>query len=219
MRGLSLLIATCCFAATQLSADTVYTYTATSVTMSDTPGIGVAITASVPGFFLSGCACGSGNPTVFQVGQQVPLNFSFLAAPAFAGATVNFGGFVESVNNVSGTANEVSTSASFVIPPNPNATYTFAAEATGTFTAHPTVCGPPTPLSCDTSANLLINNGGELTLRLFAEGPGAYTVAENFAGSPVPEPSSIALLLLGAVAFGGILFSRKRKSRCEDCPY
>ncbi len=86
MRGLSLLIATCCFAATQLSADTVYTYTATSVTMLNNPGLDVGITVPEPGFSLSGSDCCGNGPTVFQVGQEVPLNFSFFARSRSGGS-------------------------------------------------------------------------------------------------------------------------------------
>ncbi len=219
MRHVFLLLMSCCLLTLPLSADPVYTYTATSVHMFVIEGQGFAnINAGAPGFSLTGGA-GGGFPTVFRVGDQVPLTMFFASEGDNDGATVDFGGIVQDTNSITGSVSVNALSSSvFVIPPNPSSTYTFSAQATGQFTALP-ACGPPPYPVCGTSANLVIAEQGGLTLTLIPFGPGVYEVNENFVGSPVPEPSSSALLLLGAVMVGGILFSRKRKSRCEDCPY
>ncbi len=215
MRGLSLLIASCCFAGTQLSADPVYTYSATSVNMQATPGVlGTSIATSGPGFSLSGLVGFIDPPPFFHVGDAIPLGMSITLAFPDVGGTVDFGGIVQFTNNITGSAQELSSSSVFVIPPNPDASYTFSAQVTGEFTAFPSVCspGPPSPgPPCGTSANLLINLPGELTVTL-GQGP-PYFVRESFVSTAVPEPSSIALLLLGAgmLAFG--LFTQTRRAR------
>ena len=129
------LIVACFLLAGGLTAAPVYTYTARSVHVFGTIGLGTNVTASGPGFSLSGGFDGS-LPTFFHVGDAVPLGM-FYADPPDTGATVDFGGFVVSgITPISGSVSvDAFSNGTFVIPPNPNATYSFAAEATGEFTA------------------------------------------------------------------------------------
>ena len=195
-----------CLLAGGLSAAPVYTYTATSVHVFGTIGLGVNVNASGPGFSLGGGFEGS-LPSSFHVGDAVPLGMFY--ADAFdTGATVDFGGFtVVGINPLYGQLTvDAFSNSSFVIPPNPNSTYTFAAEATGEFTA--VWSNNCDPLYCGSSANLLLSGPGELTLTVHPF-LSSYEIEESFVGAAVPEPSSLVLTISGLVCAAGWRLRRK----------
>jgi len=206
----------CSLFAVQLSADPI-TYVATTATMRGFIGTDIFAAASAPGFLFTGGRSGI-SFTGFGVGEQVPLDITIFASPD-GGATVDFGGIVQPTNDLAGTF-EVTSPGSFVIPPNPNLTYTFAAQATGQITALPAVCMSPGeelppgvgpfPL-CGTSAVLSIDLPGELTVQLLPvrpDFPNVFYVDEIFTSAP--EPSSAALFVVATCA-GAVLALRKRK--------
>lgn len=199
-------------------ADPVYTYTATSVTLRCDVGAGdSSIVASGPGFSFSGGVDGY-LPTFFQVGDQVvPLDFGFLAESDDAGADVDFGGFMEFTNDVSGSVQLV-TNGILVIPPNPdiNVKYTFAASLTGGFTVLPSDCGPEGGPPCGTVGNIVVAGPGQVTLQIIGGGPTTYIVTESFTGSPVPEPGAGTLSVIGAAAIAGVLLAHRRKRLCGN---
>ena len=217
MRRCYLLLASCYWLAGQLWAEPIYTYTATSASMGHFVGSDIVFDALGPGFSING-GVAIDNLPFFYVGQEIPLTISFPSVGTDnTGGTVDFGGIVTRDINVDGSIQELPNgSSSFVIPPNPNTTYTFAAHMTGQITARPIFCGPSAPSPappCGTAAVLLIDLPGELTVDLIHTGGASspYYVHETFMN--VPEPSGIGLWLLGVYTVGTILSARKRKAR------
>ena len=217
-----LILLGCSLFAVQLSADPIYTYVATSASMRSPIGVGTAGFASAPGFAFSG-----GPPsyvfTAFQVGQEIPLDIPFLDFSPDSSATVDWGGLVQPTDDLAGTFEILTSPSSFVIPPNPNLTYTFAATATGQIFATPDNCmspGEPLPFPlplCGTSAVLSIDLPGTLTVQLLPPTPTApvFYVTELFASTPVPEPSSAALLFVATGLGGVLLLGQRRKLRIK----
>ena len=215
MRNCSLLMVPCCVLAGQLWAQPIYTHTAFVFFGTWTPQDITNFVVAGPGFNVqNGVNFGS---TAFRVGEAVPLNFAFGADPTGISGNVDYGGIV--VPSFLGGVVNQTTDASFVLPPNPNATYTFPARATGQLTAFPAACffPPPTCPPPGAEANLLVNLAGQLTVTLTLSSPsGFYTVTEQLlATTPIPEPSTIALLALGigmAGAYFACFKSRRRRS-------
>jgi len=216
----------------QLPADTVFSYVATTASMRTaietiigTIGVSETAAASAPGFVFSGGIQGN-LPMPFQVGQQVPLDTTFFGFEPFdSGATVDFGGIVQPTNNLAGTFQILTSPSSFVILPNANPTYTFAATATGQIVATPMACmapgepipspGPGSEPICGTSAVLSIDLPGTLTVQLIQFPSGVINVNEVFASAPVPEPSSAALLFVATGLGGALLLGQRRKLRIK----
>ena len=162
---------------------------------------------------------------MYSVGQQIPLT---IAGGLIEGGTalVDFGGITEQVSigpgpggGLSGGVQATANESSFVLPPNPNPTYTFAARMTGQFTAYAYDvggCGTDARPPCDASAVLSIDLPGTLTIRLSQSVPQApYNLYETFAS--VPEPSSVGLWLLGAGMCGTVWLARRNKAGRSSC--
>ncbi|MBV9033980.1 MAG: hypothetical protein JO182_05760, partial [Acidobacteriaceae bacterium] len=139
MRKSLLFLAGCYGLASYLWAEPIYNYTATSGSITSDGGSYFTITASAPGFSFMGGTSSSELPPRFSVGQQIPLTNPLNPLLESGAATVDFGGTrtVVSIDlgDLRGSAQATASESSFVLPPNPNPTYTFPARMTGQFTA------------------------------------------------------------------------------------
>ncbi|MBV9482701.1 MAG: PEP-CTERM sorting domain-containing protein [Acidobacteria bacterium] len=140
------------------------------------------------------------------------------------GAAVDYGEYIGGGASIgaglSGSVQVTANESSFVLPPNPATTYTFAARMTGQFTASAGVlngCGTDSTPPCDALAVLSIDLPGTLTISFIHDpNPAApYELTETFAS--VPEPSSVRLWLLGAGMGGTVWLARRRKARSLSC--
>jgi hypothetical protein len=212
MQGCVATVIWAAVSAVPLPADTIFNYVATNARVQGPIGIGTAAFASAPGFAFSGGPPSFGF-TPFQVGDQVPLDITFGDISPDSSAVVDFGGLVQLTTNLSGNLHVNTSPSGFVLPPNPDLTYTFASRAIGQITALPFCMSPgeefppgvgPFP-PCGTSAVLSIDLPGTLTIRVMPANPASpngpvFFVSEVFDSTPVPEPSGPVLLLLSICA-------------------
>jgi hypothetical protein len=206
----SLLFASCCFLGAQLLAGPIPTLTATSVSIFTSaggplPGQTELIDASGPSFTLHGSGFVPGfGLALLPVG--FPVNIGGAAATCcdlFIGnsitGTVTLGGVTTQVNYL-GSAGASVPANTVVVLSNSNFDLVFPTTGTGSFTAN--TCGQfEFPPNCSGAqvANIAISLTGDIGLgfsRFDSE-------SERLGGvgfvAPLPEPSSVSLLLIGLV--------------------
>ena len=218
-----LFLAGCYGLASGLWAAPIYNYTATSASVRAFDPYNFDLMASAPGFLIPDVGGSStGNPPRYSVGDTIGLTVPLGPIEGGALATVDFGGIIEIVDaspggGLSGYAQATADQGSFVLPPNPATTYTFAARITGQFTASAGAlnsCGTDSKPPCDALAVLSIDLPGTLTIRLSQVGPGTGTLYEldRIDFTSVPEPASMGLLLLGAGMCGTVWLARRERA-------
>jgi hypothetical protein len=226
----SLLFALCCFLGSQLLAGPIPTLTATSVSIFTSIGyVAEGETDSMGASGLSFTLAGSGfvpgsGRALFPIG--VPVNIggpvAFCCEIGFGRnlvtGAVTLGGSITQVNYVGGA---IAFAPPYVVTlPSTGFSISLPATATGSFSAN--TCGAfefPPNCSGPQIANIAINLPGYVGLSFAPFGGG---IAEELLGAtftssgPIPEPSSVSLLLVGLVVAIALALYRKRLQRLKN---